>query len=439
MRILWYRIYPIVEFGGTERLLLEALRCSRALGVQVKVLLPHPIEPPLADLFADHLSNFEILPEFSSQFQARTVLGRPARFAGRVKSLHRAIREFAPDIVIANEQYECRHLWLYSLAGFIRLPPIMTFIHGSPFQFPTDVGKYTLPFRRHFKEIWQSDAVYREMIPIKPPAIAWKSRIRLEFDNAALKAGVGMSRMVLVLSQKNKREVERLYNVDTVDVLCPGGFSRDQIASAAAREKPGRLSAIARPLLLSVSRLIAKKRVDLLIKAFRIFLDRNPSSPASLVIGGTGPERAALGNLASSLGLSERVQFPGFIPESELRGWYAACDMFLSADNADYDLAVMSALPDRKKIVVSTQYEIPPALKSLRRYFFLAEANPRQFAETIETALATPKASHNSADLDELDSLTWESYFENVLAALAKVAPPSRAAHAGSAQPEARR
>lgn len=48
----------------------------------------------------------------------------------------------------------------------------------------------------------------------------------------------------------------------------------------------------------------------------------------------------------------------GFVPEDELPRWYAACDLFLSADRADHDLTIMAALVELKRIVASTQYDV---------------------------------------------------------------------------------
>jgi glycosyltransferase involved in cell wall biosynthesis len=217
------------------------------------------------------------------------------------------------------------------------------------------------------------------------------------------------------LTDKNRKEVERLYGMRNVQVLSPGGFTRVSLADASQSSLPPATAAVARPILLSVCRLIAKKRVDLLISAFRIFLDQNPQSTASLVIGGTGPEKDALCDLADGLGLNGRVRFVGFIPDSDLRGWYQLSDVFLSADNADYDLSVMMALPERKKIIVSTQYDIPGGLISLRRFFFVAEPSPRGFAEAIAHTLATTVPNANHGDECELQALTWESYFEMFL------------------------
>jgi glycosyltransferase involved in cell wall biosynthesis len=417
LRILWYRMSPPVGPGGTERLLLEALRHFRVNGVQAKVLLHEPVEDDFARLmFADYLSNFEVLPGFSDDERApATWFVRTARYFGRVTNFLKIIRRLEPDVIILDEEYESHHLWLYSLGGLFRLPPIVAFIHGSPFQDATDRTKYALSFRRHFKEFWGSDPVYRELIPANPPAMSLRERVRLEFDSAVLRAGVRMSRMVLVLSKKNRNEVERRYGIENVEVVSPGGYSRKDIELAGQRELPASAAGFNRPMLLSVCRLVSKKRVDLLIRAFGVFLDRNPGSKACLVVGGTGTEDSELRGLAASLGLSERVRFLGLVPEEELPGWYAACDLFLSADNADYDLSVMAALVESKMIVASTQYDVPFGLNRLRRYFHLAEANPESFARAMEQALAVAPVARDFVDFAELQSLTWESYFDRIL------------------------
>jgi hypothetical protein len=65
--------------------------------------------------------------------------------------------------------------------------------------------------------------------------------------------------------------------------------------------------------------------------------------------------------------------------------------------------------------VVSTQYNIPVGLTNLRRYVFPAAANPESLGQAIEKALAAPIAPLGCIDMQELQSMTWESYFERVL------------------------
>lgn len=413
--VVWYRTGTIGLFGGAERVAVEGLRCFREMGVRTTLLLHEPISSETAAFFGSHHPDIAVVPGFSLTERAPGRLNRLWQFFRRVRNLRATLKALAPSLVVANDPNDCYFLWLYSLAGLIPLRPTVTFIHGSPFQFADDVTKYSLAFRRHLSAIRSEDPVYREIIPSEAPAMGRRQRVRLEIECYGLRAATQINRVVFVLTEKNRKEVERLYGIRNVQVLSPGGFTRMSLAHASQNSLPSAAAGISRPILLSVCRLIAKKRVDLLIRAFRIFLHQNPQSTASLVIGGTGPERDALRDLAGGLGLDGRVWFIGFIPDSDLRGWYQASDVFLSADNADYDLSVMMALPERRKVIVSTQYDIPAGLISLRRFFFVAEPSPRGYGETIARALATTVPNASQGDERELQALTWESYFEELL------------------------
>jgi len=65
------------------------------------------------------------------------------------------------------------------------------------------------------------------------------------------------------------------------------------------------------PLIVSVGRLAPIKNNSLLIRAFaRLVKERD----ARLIIFGEGAERAELEALAKSLGVADRIEFPGFVP-----------------------------------------------------------------------------------------------------------------------------
>jgi glycosyltransferase involved in cell wall biosynthesis len=413
-RILWFRSGTMRERGGAERVTIEGLRCFREMGAHITLLLTEPLSSETGAFFAAHHSAIESLQESSRETSAWFV-NLFSRYFRRVNSLRKAIDRLRPDLIIANGEGEVRSLVIFSLGGILPLPPVITFIHGSPFQFANEWTKYTLVFRRHLAVILAGDPVYRELIPPRGPALGLRERLRLEFNAVVQRVSVRRSHVVFVLSEKNRDEVKLLYGVQRVEVACPGGFSEAQLDNAVPANRPALLMSRSGPILLSLCRLISKKRVDLIIRSFAIFLARETHSPATLLIAGTGAEETALRDLSESLGLSSRVLFVGFIPDEKIHDWYRACDLFLSADNADYDLTVMMALSEGKKIVVSTQYAIPMSLSKLRRFFVVATPSPEGYAEAIGSSLAMPPVALGDEDKRELQSMTWENYFRDVL------------------------
>src|SRR6266851_4571581 len=77
------------------------------------------------------------------------------------------------------------------------------------------------PFRRHFAVIMAGDPVHREMIPCRAPTFDLRGRLKLELYAALRKAGVCMSGVVFVLSEKNRKEVR------APDSRKPGSASPD--------------------------------------------------------------------------------------------------------------------------------------------------------------------------------------------------------------------
>ena len=80
------------------------------------------------------------------------------------------------------------------------------------------------------------------------------------------------------------------------------------------------------PLVLSVSRLVARKGQDALIRAAgRI---RATSPGARMLIVGDGPDRTRLSALIERLGLRQQIHLAGAVPWADLPAHYAAADVF---------------------------------------------------------------------------------------------------------------
>lgn len=82
-----------------------------------------------------------------------------------------------------------------------------------------------------------------------------------------------------------------------------------------------------RPVVLSASRLVARKGQDQLIRAMPAINRAVPD--ALLLIVGTGPQRSRLERLTRRVGVRQQVRFAGEVPWSEMPAWYDCADVFV--------------------------------------------------------------------------------------------------------------
>jgi len=81
-------------------------------------------------------------------------------------------------------------------------------------------------------------------------------------------------------------------------------------------------------VFLYLGRLIRKKGIDILLKAFAQLV-KETQYHVKLLIAGAGPERQTLENLATQLGVSNKVIFLGPVPETAKKCIYQASDIFV--------------------------------------------------------------------------------------------------------------
>jgi colanic acid/amylovoran biosynthesis glycosyltransferase len=82
-------------------------------------------------------------------------------------------------------------------------------------------------------------------------------------------------------------------------------------------------------------RLIEKKGLRVSLRAFAKFVARHPA--ATFTIAGEGPLRNELGREAAELGVADKVFFPGFISQTQLRELYYQSHIFLHPSEVSGD------------------------------------------------------------------------------------------------------
>jgi glycosyltransferase involved in cell wall biosynthesis len=112
------------------------------------------------------------------------------------------------------------------------------------------------------------------------------------------------------------------------------------------------------PVIFALQRLAPEKRVDVVVRALRHCRER--LGAGTLVIGGRGPEDAALRRLAGDLGVGEHVRFAGYIPRADVAAYFSACDVFAFHSTFEtYGLVVAEAMSHARAVVTVRNTALP--------------------------------------------------------------------------------
>lgn len=142
--------------------------------------------------------------------------------------------------------------------------------------------------------------------------------------------------------------------------------------------------------MISVARLTAQKRLDLLIAAFAHVRDRR----ARLLILGEGEDRVALTEQIADLGLTGRVTMPGYV--NDVGKALAAADLFvLPSDYEGLPAAVLEAMAVDCPVLSTDCF---PAARSLvggtPGCAIIEQTDPEHLAALIDDYLTRPKPDH---------------------------------------------
>jgi phosphatidylinositol alpha-1,6-mannosyltransferase len=113
---------------------------------------------------------------------------------------------------------------------------------------------------------------------------------------------------------------------DRMRQLTPGVDHTHYHPGAGGPQIRARLGLGDRPVVVCVSRMVARKGQDVLVRALPAIRERVPD--AALLLVGDGPHRGAVEKLVDAAGLREHVVFAGRVPWHETPAYYDAGDVF---------------------------------------------------------------------------------------------------------------
>jgi glycosyltransferase involved in cell wall biosynthesis len=141
-------------------------------------------------------------------------------------------------------------------------------------------------------------------------------------------------------------------------------------------------------VILSIGRLSREKGHADLLRALELAL--SITRAWKLVLVGTGPEREALGRLASVLGIEQRVRFAGF--HADVRPFYAIADVFALPSHSEGSANVLLEAMMAKVPIAATRAGGNPEIVLDEETGLLARvADPPSLASAIGRLLEEPE------------------------------------------------
>lgn len=136
------------------------------------------------------------------------------------------------------------------------------------------------------------------------------------------------SDVLTTISRYTRNRVAAAFGPRAALEVLPAGIDTERFRPdpAARAELRGRYRLGEAPLVVCVSRLVARKGQDALIRALPLVRERVPG--ARLLVVGDGPAAARLRRLAGSAGVGEHVVFAGAVPAAEIPAHHAVGDVF---------------------------------------------------------------------------------------------------------------
>jgi glycosyltransferase involved in cell wall biosynthesis len=147
--------------------------------------------------------------------------------------------------------------------------------------------------------------------------------------------------------------------------------------------------------LLFLGRLAEKKGVDVLLRA----LDMTPlkESQATLTVAGDGPPLAALRELAGTLGLSQRVNFVGYVAGADKMNAMRSASIVVipsivteDGDREGMPVTLLEALAAGRIVVATDVSGAPDVVRDGETGFIVPQRDPAAMARAIAEALALP-------------------------------------------------
>ncbi len=216
----------------------------------------------------------------------------------------------------------------------------------------------------------------------------------LRFAWADAKRTFALTRAITTPTRRAADFLERTVAVhDVIPVSC--GIDRTQYQPVKGLREKNRI--------VFVGRLTAEKQVEVILQAMTKL---DPALDVTFDIVGGGDQRKQLENLATQLGIADRVAFHGRTTDEELRGLLSRASVFTIASIAELQsIATMEAMASALPIVAADAVALPHLVHDGENGYLFEPGNADALAARLTDVLTADAAEYERMQQASLDGV----------------------------------
>lgn len=229
---------------------------------------------------------------------------------------------------------------------------------------------------------------------------------------------------LLVLSRYTERRFAEAFGIDAGRItVTPGGVEMPE-APEFSREQLRDLLGWKGPVVLTLRNLVPRTGVDLVVEAAGLLKDELPQLRWCVI--GQGAMLAQLKAQAARLGVADRIEFTGYLPEDGVRKRLFAADLFMlpTRDLEGFGLVTIEANACGLPVVatpVTANLEVVPSLPYNR---LTGAVTSEALADAVREALESPLDDAKRRELQQVAEAkyAWHHHDAALLAAVEALA-----------------
>ena len=170
-------------------------------------------------------------------------------------------------------------------------------------------------------------------------------------------------------------------------------------------------------VFLILGRVAKEKSMDYSLRGYAMYLEKHPNSDTKMLVVGDGPQRTELELLVEELHISDKVDFIGKVPASEVPFYYHLADVYTSASITETQgLTFMEAMSSGTIVLARYDTNLADTITDGLNGFFFTDENG--FVEKVERILSLSDEGRQTVinnAYKTVDTYSIDKFYDNIM------------------------